>query len=63
MAFKTWKDRQLSRPLGARKPRGDMKKTDVAIKDDLNYGKQRAEKADLLERMRTRVRARDASTK
>ncbi|MFF8367823.1 hypothetical protein ACF05W_03165 [Streptomyces lydicus] len=32
-----------------------MKKTKAVIKDDLSYGKQRAEKADLLERMRTRV--------
>ncbi|WP_164764734.1 hypothetical protein [Streptomyces lydicus] len=45
----------MSRPLSARKPRGDMKQTSAVAKDDRNAGKQRAEKADLLDRMRERI--------
>ncbi|MCX4635218.1 hypothetical protein HEP86_32845 [Streptomyces sp. RPA4-5] len=45
----------MSRPLGARKPRGDMKPTSPVAKDDRNAGKQRTEKADLLDRMRERI--------
>ncbi|MGW2633786.1 hypothetical protein ACWC2K_31265 [Streptomyces chattanoogensis] len=55
MTFKTWKEQGMSRPLGARKPKGDMKKTAAVSKDDRATAKQRAEKADLLDRMRERL--------
>ncbi|QIY58402.1 hypothetical protein HEP86_32805 [Streptomyces sp. RPA4-5] len=45
----------MSRPLSARKPRGDTKQTSAVAKGDWNAGKQRAEKADLLDRMRERI--------
>ena len=45
----------MSRPLGARKPRGDMKPTSAVAKDDRNAGKQRAEQVNLLDRMRERI--------
>ncbi|MEU8919069.1 hypothetical protein [Streptomyces nigrescens] len=48
----------MSRPLGARKPRGSMNKTDAVVEDGHNADKQRAEKADLLGRMRHRIRGR-----
>ncbi len=45
----------MSRPLGARKPRGDLKKTALVTKDDQSAGKQRDEKAALLDRMQERI--------
>ncbi|MFG2530470.1 hypothetical protein [Streptomyces sp. NPDC048516] len=45
----------MSRPLGARKPRGDLKKTSAVVKDDRNKDSQQARKADLLARMRERI--------
>lgn len=45
----------MSRPLSARRPRGDMKKTEAITKDDHNTNKQRAEKVELLARMRARI--------
>ncbi|WP_328383089.1 hypothetical protein OHS81_05865 [Streptomyces sp. NBC_00400] len=45
----------MSRPLGARKPRGDLKPTNAVAKDNRNAGKQHAEKSDLLDRMRERI--------
>lgn len=45
----------MSRPLGARRPRGDMKATEPIRKDDRNARKQRAERLDLLARMRDRI--------
>ncbi|MEU6328934.1 hypothetical protein SAMN05428945_6403 [Streptomyces sp. 2224.1] len=45
----------MSRPLGARKPRGDLKPTSAVTKDNRNAGKQHAERADLLDRMRERI--------
>ncbi|WP_157879912.1 hypothetical protein [Streptomyces natalensis] len=55
MTFKTWKEQGMSRPLGARKPKGDMKKTAAVSNDDRATTKQRAEKAELLNRMRDRI--------
>ncbi|GES28903.1 hypothetical protein San01_13900 [Streptomyces angustmyceticus] len=45
----------MSRPLNARKPRGDLKQTGAVAKDDRNADRQRAERADLLDRMRQRI--------
>ncbi|MER0483828.1 hypothetical protein ABR737_36795 [Streptomyces sp. Edi2] len=46
----------MSRPLGARKPRGDLKQTSAVAKDDRSARMQRVAKADLLARMRERIR-------
>lgn len=45
----------MSKPLSARRPRGDMKKTEPIAKDDRNASKQRAKKIELLARMRARI--------
>ncbi|MFJ6787098.1 hypothetical protein [Streptomyces angustmyceticus] len=45
----------MSRPLNARKPRGDLKQTGAVAKDDRNACKQHADRAALLDRMRERI--------
>ncbi|WP_327706189.1 hypothetical protein OG530_35425 [Streptomyces decoyicus] len=51
----------MSRPLGARKPRGDLKQTSAVVKDDRSTSRQRAERADLLDRMRERIHGKPAN--